>query len=137
MLIPRRPKIHIAFLTPEYPDLHKPEGGLGNYVRKVSLALIQRGHKVTVFVMAPRRRKELDQGIELIFVKRIKFHWRIHQFKALHGWLDLIEQNLTARRIRNAVLALNKQTRIDILQTSNYKIPGLKNVDAEIGRAHV
>lgn len=117
--------MHIAFLTPEYPDLSKPEGGLGNYIRKVGLDLIQRGHSVTVIILAQKVCSKIDQGIQLQFIKRMKFHWRFHEINGLHPWLDLIEQLINARRIKRGVLVKNKQERIDILQTSNYKTPGI------------
>jgi glycosyltransferase involved in cell wall biosynthesis len=117
--------MHIVFLTPEYPTPQKPEGGLGNYIRKVSLELIRRGHKVTVFVLARKQYSSDDQGIRLCFVKRAKFRWRFHQIKTIHPWLILFEQWLNAKHMRRMVLSINKTEKIDILQTSNYKTPGL------------
>jgi glycosyltransferase involved in cell wall biosynthesis len=117
--------MHIAFLTSEYPTLRKPEGGLGNYIRKVSLELIHRGHCVTVFVLASKQSEEIDHGIQLHFIPRTKFHWRFHEHKSLHPWLDLIEQIINARRINRYVLEKNSQERIDIFQTSNYKALGI------------
>lgn len=117
--------MHIVFLTPEYPDLRRPEGGLGTYVRKTGLELARRGCRVTVFVLAPRAYSENDGGINLRFVRRAKFHWRLHRVKALHPWLDLAEQWINARRMKKAVLASNKMERIDIFQTPNFKTLGL------------
>jgi len=117
--------MHIGFVTSEYPTTKKPEGGLGTYIRKVSLELIQRGHSVTVFVLASKRHCEIDHGVNLHFIKRMKFHWRFHRTKALHLWLDLEEQRINARRVKKAVLARNKANHIDILQVPNFKTPGL------------
>jgi len=116
--------MHIGFVTSEYPTTKKPEGGLGTYIRKVGLELIQRGHVVTVFILSSKQHLGVDQGIRLHFIKRMKFHWRFHQITALHHWLDLEEQRINARRLKNAVLARNKQEHIDILQTPNYKALG-------------
>ena len=117
--------MHIGFLTTEYPTPTKPEGGLGNYVRKVSLELIQRGHQVTVFILTSQQSSDIDQGINLCFVKRFKFHWRLHQIKVLHPWLNLYEQWIDAQHIKKVVLKSNKTRHIEILQTPNYKTPGL------------
>lgn len=117
--------MHIAFLTSEYPNSQKPEGGLGNYIRKVSMELIHHGHKVSVIILSEKTQDEIEHGIQLHFINRTKFHWRFHQVKALHPWLDLLEQLLNARYIKKAVFAINKEKTIDILQTPNYKTPGL------------
>lgn len=117
--------MHIGFLTSEYPTTAKPEGGLANYIRKVGLELIQRGHEVTVFILAARQHSEIDRGINLYFVKRFKFHWRLHRINVLHSWLSLYEQWHDAQHLKKVVLRSNKTKHIDILQTPNYKTPGL------------
>lgn len=117
--------MHIAYLTPEYPTPLKPEGGLGNYIRKVSLDLIERGHKVSVFVLTNKQGEEIDQGIHLYFTKRMRFHWRLHRSERLHPWLTMCEDRINSRRLKKSVLKLNSKEKIDILQTPNYKAPGL------------
>lgn len=117
--------MHISFITPEYPNENKPEGGLGNYIRKVSQELIHRGHKVSVFILAPKNNRQIDQGVQLHFIKRLKFHWRFHQIKFLHPWLELWQDRSNAFRLRKAVLKQNRLEKFDILQTPNYKAPGL------------
>lgn len=116
--------MHLAFLTPEYPNPKRPEGGLGNYIRKVSLELIQRGHRVTIFVLGSKQADVLDRGIELHYVKQARFHWRFHRIKFLRTWLELIQQLSDARRLKKRVLRADG-TKIDLLQTPNYKAPGI------------
>lgn len=117
--------MHVAFLTPEYPTPFKPEGGLGNYIRKVSLELIDRGHKVSVFVLTNKRGEEIDQGIHLFFIKRMRFHWRLHRSESFNPWLSMCEDRINSTRLKKAVLKLNSKEKIDILQSPNYKAPGL------------
>lgn len=117
--------MHISFITSEYPNENKPEGGLGNYISKVSQELIYRGHKVSVFILAPKNNRQIDQGVQLHFIKRLKFHWRFHQIKFLHPWLELWQDRSNAFRLRKAVLKQNRLEKFDILQTPNYKAPGL------------
>lgn len=117
--------MHITFVTPEYPDEQKPEGGLGNYIRKVSLELIQCGHSVTIFCLASSSYSKKDNGIHINFIKCFKWHWRLHRVKALHPWLELHEQIHNAKIIKKAVLSWNKKHKIDILQTPSYKAPGI------------
>lgn len=117
--------MHIAFLTSEYPDFRKPEGGLGTYIRKASQELVQRGHSATIFVLAPKNDQQVDHEVPLQFVKRKRFHWRLHQIAWLHPWLDLWQDRINASRLRRAVYKLHKVHKIDVLQTPNYKAPGL------------
>jgi glycosyltransferase involved in cell wall biosynthesis len=116
--------LHIGFLTPEYPDDRKPEGGLGNYVRKISLELITRGLKVTVFVLAARKDSQQDAGVELRYIARARFHWRLKRNRFVAAWLELFELWLNARRMRSAVLDYERDFPLDIVQTPNYLIPG-------------
>jgi glycosyltransferase involved in cell wall biosynthesis len=116
--------MHLAFLTPEYPNPKRPEGGLGNYIRKISLELIQRGHRVTIFVLGSKQADVLDQGIELHYIKQARFHWRFHRIKFLRTWLELIQQLSDAKRLKKRVLRTDG-TKIDLLQTPNYKTPGI------------
>ena len=116
--------MRIGFLTPEYPENRKPEGGLGNYIHKNALELMARGHKVTVFVLAVRKGSQMDAGVDVRHVARVRFHWRLKRNRFVAAWLELFELWLNARRMRSAVLSYNRSFLLDIVQTSNYLIPG-------------
>jgi len=116
--------LHIGFLTSEYPDVQVPEGGLGNYTRKVALELVQRGHNVTVFVLAASSGIANDSGIDVRYISKFKFHWRFKITPLVCEWLDLFELCLNALRFRKAVLICQRGKYFDIVQTPNYLIPG-------------
>lgn len=69
--------MHIAFLTPEYPDeLTKGSGGLGTSIQNMVKALVNKGVKSTVFVYGQdidRVLLENDLTIHLIKQKPYKF----------------------------------------------------------------
>lgn len=117
--------MNICFLTTEYPSSQTPEGGLGNYIRNVSLDLIKRGHKVTVFILCSKNKNEFGSEINFQIIKPKKFHWRFHRFKILHPWLIIFEQCINALMIKKEIKKINKFAHFDILQTPNYKTPGL------------
>lgn len=84
--------MHIAFLTPEYPDSQRPAGGLANYIRKVAVELLARGNEVTVFVLSSENKTWNDQGINVIQFKSFRFNWRLRRMNSLSPKLSLIEQ---------------------------------------------
>lgn len=116
--------MHIGFLTPEYPNSLRPDGGLGNYIRKISVELISRGHKVTVFVLSQENKCWEDQGIQLYQIKRWKFYWRLMKLPLLSTWLPFLEQWINNKRLERFVLRIHRTTPVDILQTSNYRALG-------------
>jgi glycosyltransferase involved in cell wall biosynthesis len=116
--------MHIGFLSPEYPYAKKPEGGLGNYIRKVAMELVRRGHRVTVFVSGVHRGDQNDKGIELRFIPKVRVYWRLMQNPKVVPWLELYEWWLNARRMQQAVLKYHRHFPLDIVQTTNYKMPG-------------
>lgn len=116
--------MHIAFLTTEYPHANMPEGGLGNYIQKTAIELVTRGHHVTVFILSDQCGSQSDDGIELRYVTRTRFHWRLKRNPALANWLQLFELWLNAYKIQREVLAYRRHFPLDIVQTPNYKIPG-------------
>lgn len=117
--------MHISFVTPEYPTTQKPEGGLATYIWKTSHQLVRRGHRVSLFIIADEQDIEFSQGINFYFIKPLRFHWRLHRIHALQVWMNLVEQYINSRRVKRVVFAKNKVAHIDILQTPNYKTPGL------------
>jgi glycosyltransferase involved in cell wall biosynthesis len=104
--------------------MRKPEGGLGNYIHKTALELTRRGNRVVVFVYGVDRGKKNDDGIEVFFVPRFRFHWRIKQNPNVATWLGLIEWWMNVQRMRQAVLSYHKRFQLDIVQTPNYNAPG-------------
>jgi len=115
--------MHIAFITPEFPRPGHPEGGLANYIRKTGLALIMRGHKVTVFCHDERDEQFEYEGIPVYACARsAKAPWwgRIARFQkytteAIH--------NASCQNLANIFWEVNSSTPIDVIQTSNYYSP--------------
>ncbi len=116
--------MHIGFLTPEYPDSQRPDGGLGNYIRKIALELLSHGNEVTVFVLSSENKSWDDQGINIFQIKSFRFHWRLRKITSLSAILCLIEQWINSNRLKSFVLIAHSRRKIDLLQTSNYLAPG-------------
>ena len=76
--------MHIAFLTPEYPnpDLNR-SGGLGTSIKNLASSLVEAGERVTVFVYSQAEdRKFEDQGIKIHSIAKRKYRfagWYLHR----------------------------------------------------------
>ena len=76
--------MHIAFLTPEYPDvrvLHS--AGIGTSVKNLAVALTQKGVKVSVFVYGQNEAVDFEEeGVKLHLIKAQKYKilgWYLHR----------------------------------------------------------
>lgn len=126
-------KMHIGFLTTEYPSTGQPFGGIANYTQRVSRYLVQRGHTVSVIVLSQRTSQWIDQGVEIYEVEntiplpiraldRVSHMFKRHPFKHISpAWLQIN----AARIVEREVWRIHKRNPFDIIQTPNYKTPGL------------
>ena len=121
-------KLHIGFLTPEYILPGRLDGGLANYIHKVSHALTLRGHRATVFVLSDQDRAWNDGPVKIIEVRSVqsphlKFPTKLGRLYS--SLLPAFDQIRSARRLARFVWKQNRLDPIDILQASSYKAPGL------------
>ena len=118
--------MHIAFLTPEYPNESRPEGGLAAYLQKVSVGLVERGYRVTVFIAGPDP-DSLDEE-NGVWLYRVRQGWvqRLarHLPSAMQKGFALVGQVQTAGRIAQRVWQVHRRQPIDLIQTSSYLTPG-------------
>ncbi len=115
--------MHIGFLTPEYVSTGTFDGGLANYVRKVSLALANRGHRVSVFVLSNRNAQNQDEQVRVYEIKRaVAPEWLDrYVFRAVS---TVLTQVLSSRHLAKAVWKVHHDTPLDIVQASSYAAPG-------------
>ena len=57
--------MNILFVTPSFPDRGKPATGFHNYLYRVSLALLQLGHKPFILTAGKRNGRRIEKGIEI------------------------------------------------------------------------
>lgn len=128
----------IAFVTPEFVTEQSTfDGGLANYLLRVSLALIQLGHEPHVFVAS-----DVDQVVDYQGIKthkvRIDYADKLFSFRR---WLSghKLEQSLTwlhiGKTLNSALRKSNQQEKFDIVQYASYGAMGyyrLKELPAVI-----
>lgn len=123
-------RLHIAFLTPEFPTEVSTAGGLSNYLCRMSRALLETGHDVEVFTLSENREEVLDyDGIRVHRVNRSDDPLVVAAYcKAMRGPLSIAGTRLHARGARALAAALAQREAaapFDIVQSSNYAIAGL------------
>lgn len=83
--------MHICFVTPEYVLSNRLDGGLANYIKKTGVALLQKGHSVSVVVLSDLENVWDDHGVTVYEVKRSRFEfWRKKNTKILENVLPAV-----------------------------------------------
>ena len=122
--------MRIVFVTTEYVSEAYCSGGLGNYVRRVSLALTSMGHEVDVLVpssLASRENEEyMDEGIRIHPIER---SWslvgRMVNMATLGLLVELITNLKFSFKVHQILLKLHKMSGIDMAQFCNLSGCGL------------
>ena len=112
-------RLRIAFITPEFVTEPYFSGGLANYVHRVTKALAELGHDVSVLTLSDVDSKEFDyDGVKVYRIQTGRFRYWLnflarHKLSGTSRWLDFSYQ--AYRKLAR----LNKQEHFDILQFPN------------------
>ncbi len=122
--------LHIAFLTPEYPTEVATEGGLANYLYRMTRALVEAGHAVEVFTLSDRPEESFDfEGAWVHRVERARDPvWLAAWSGCVRGPLSIAATRLHVRGALALARALAWREQVapfDIVQSSNYGLSGL------------
>ena len=107
--------MHICFVTHEYPKKGFPHGGIGTFVKTISKAYANIGHKVSVVGINNYTKQEEVCTIDGVTIHRLK-PIKIKGFT----WL------LNSRAINNCIKKIHKQTPIDIVETPELGLAFIK-----------
>lgn len=118
-------QLRIGFLTSEYVTEHVNQGGLANYVHRISRALAERGHEVHVFASSIHAPAEIMHGP--VHVHRVYCAGRVDRLNKLTaGRLKRVLWSGTlALRMYQRFKALHEQKPFDLIQVPNLGSPGL------------
>jgi len=118
--------MRIAFLTFEYITESTFDGGLANYLRRVSIAMQRRGHSVEIFTVS-----NVDETIEHdgVIVHRVKppeqFVGWIRRMTRYYYSHDAVRIIPMALKMRQRVFHRHRQAPFDIVQAPNLLSLGL------------
>ena len=123
----------IAFITPEFVTEARFDGGLANYLNKVSQALKQRGHTVYIIVSSDRDEVFEYDGITVIRVtmqsKLLKYLRKIVGGKAYTPLYWLFQ----SRKLNKALDDLHKEAILDIAQFTSLEGTAFFKSDKIVG----
>ena len=118
--------MRIAFLSSEYPTEQNFAGGLGSYLRRVGLSLIEYGHEVEIFTLShvnetisdgPIRVNRVARGEKTIEkISKMAYLWRYS------GYINVLVPSL---KLALGFRKRHKETHFDIVQASNYLACGI------------
>jgi len=120
--------LRIAFATPEFITEDHFDGGLANYLNRVSTTLARLGHDVHVVTLSTKNENEFDHEGVTIHRVMLKPGWhavnRLTRYSlatTLH-WLNFSTQ--TYRKLRK----LHRRQPFDLIQYPNYSSRGLFSI---------
>ncbi len=117
--------MNIAFITPEYVTEKRFDGGLSNYIHKISLALHERGHNIFVIVSADKDEQFIRDGITIIRVniqsRTLGLSQKVFRGK-LYTPLSWIVQSW---KLNKALAKLHESINFDIVQFASYTAVGI------------
>jgi glycosyltransferase involved in cell wall biosynthesis len=135
--------LRIAFVTPEFASECEAGGGLGNYLHRMTRALVELGHEPEVFALSPRASDDIDfDGVRIHRVRRsdagrlarawLGLGWRL----GLHGLQPPVFRLADAQRLARALARRDRERPFDLVQSADYQASGLF-VDSLPGRPHL
>ena len=117
--------MRVAFITPEYVTESNFDGGLANYIHRVSLALLQLGHEPVVIVASDRNEHFVRDGVDVYRVES-RSRWLDILNKLTYGCL--LPPLLCVRRsflLNRRLREIHGRRPFDIVQYSSYTAAGL------------
>jgi glycosyltransferase involved in cell wall biosynthesis len=102
--------MNILYVTPDFPDKGQPTTGFPNYLYRVSMALIEMGHKPVILSAGKRSDKRFEKGIEIIKVPYygIEFDNEIINYTVNSIWLSYV--------LNRKIKELESTVKFDIIQ---------------------
>jgi glycosyltransferase involved in cell wall biosynthesis len=117
--------MNIAFITPEYITEKGFDGGLSNYLHKISMGLHERGHTVYIIVSSDKNEQLKFDGVHVVKVniqsKLLSVYKRLSRGKFYAPLLWLVQ----SWKLNTALKRLNKTNKIDIAQFASYTAVGI------------
>jgi glycosyltransferase involved in cell wall biosynthesis len=121
-------KLRIAFATPEFVTENHFDGGLANYINRVSKKLAELGHDIHVVTLSSENEDEFDHDGVMVHRVMLKPAW--HTFNRLTRYsltTTLHWLNLSAQIYRK-LKQLHRREPFDLIQYPNYSSCGLFSI---------
>lgn len=121
--------MRIVFITPEFITQKKNfDGGLANYIYRVSLSLIELGHEPIIIFASDKDYKSNYNGIEVYSVKVENSWMRLLDELSGHKFGQPLLHIIQSWELNKKLKEIHKNKSIDIVQYSNSGAVGLFRV---------
>lgn len=117
--------MNIAFLTNEYVTESNFDGGLANYLYRVSQTMKQRGHHIEIFTYSDKNETIFHQGIMIHRVKINSIFFRLINTFTRYRIRNTLFILLLSYSLRNMFLKSHRELHFDIIQTCSVLACGL------------
>lgn len=117
--------MHITFVTPEYPIGNGSVGGLGTYIKKTASSLLKRTDKVSVVIASNRHKVWSDKGVDIYEVRCPNLYYGLNSKMLIKQLLRVAIVYYSSWKCSRVVKAINRNCRIDLVQTTNFLSPAL------------
>lgn len=117
--------MHIVYISREYPPAQRM-GGIAAYLKEITVAMVNRGHKVTVIAANDDTRCEIRENIDGVDVIRLKGGDFIipgveSSMTGLKKFRTIYRFKSYRKKIRKAILSLNA---VDVIEIGEYGAEG-------------
>lgn len=127
--------MHIVYVCREYPPALRM-GGIASYLKEISVAMVKRGHEVTVIAANDDTREEKEETIDGVRVIRLKGGDFVlpsieRSFVLLKKFRTIYRFHSYRRKIRQAIERLKN---IDVIEIAEYGAEGyyLKDINIPV-----
>ena len=103
--------MNILFITPSYPKRGQTATGLPNYLYRMSLSLIQLGHKPVILAAGDENSHRIENGIEIWTVKT--YSYTIIQTQTLRYIFNALEMGY---KLNKKIKEIVQKIQIDVIQ---------------------
>jgi len=120
----------ILFITTQFLTEKTAHGGIGNYIYKMSKALVKQGHQADVLVTSRKETGQVKFNDIQVYRVLIDHFWnrvfrKLSNRFFLKTFFLLADQLYVSWLVRKEFKRLNRENSYDIVQVPNYQTPGL------------
>jgi glycosyltransferase involved in cell wall biosynthesis len=118
-------KLRIAFATPEYVTEDSFDGGLANYLNRISKLLADRGHDVHIVTLSRKDEHEFNHEGVMVHRVMVKPSWNVLHRMTRYSLLTTLHWlNFSTQAFRK-LKQLHRQQPFNLIQYPNYSSCGL------------
>ncbi|MBN2183995.1 MAG: glycosyltransferase [Candidatus Krumholzibacteriota bacterium] len=123
--------MRIGFVTPEYVTENRSfDGGLANYLHRLSSALKRLGHEPLIFTLSERSGIITHDGIEVhrVQVRKMGPGYMLRDLLTLRRKKQALKLMYQSGLLRDEVLSAHAEKKIDIVQYASYRSVGFSGI---------